>query len=118
MTLHKVTGRIILGFFALHVVFYVGFLVQMDLWSTFARQPKIAVGLASAVIFLLMGVTSMQWVRRRWYAVFYNVHVAGSVGVLGLLWFHVEAIRLYLVESAVVVVVRAVVRLRRARKGE
>jgi hypothetical protein len=117
ISLHRVTGRILLTLFALHVLLYVNFLVQMNLFRTFARQPKITVGLAVANVSSLFTITSMQWVRRRWYRIFYMTHVVGSVVVLMLLWVHVEAVRVYLVECAGVVVMNAVVRLRDSRKG-
>jgi hypothetical protein len=105
----------IIAFFTLHVILYVNFLVRMGMFWTSARHAKIVVGLASAAIFLLIGITSTQWVRRRWYAVFYRVHIAGSVGVLVLLYFHVEAVRGYLVGCAVIVAMNAVLRFRFSR---
>ncbi|KAF2648013.1 hypothetical protein K491DRAFT_699250 [Lophiostoma macrostomum CBS 122681] len=107
MSLHQVTGRIILSFFAAHVVLYSYAFVQMSIFWQSVRNPKITVGLISAGILFVLGVTSTGLFRRRQYRWFYRVHVTGSSIILVLLFFHVEHIRIYLLESAVVVITNA-----------
>ncbi|PVI07514.1 hypothetical protein DM02DRAFT_609027 [Periconia macrospinosa] len=116
MALHKVTGKIIIGFFAAHVVLYGSRFVQMGIFFRLVQQLNIAVGVISAAVFLTIGITSTAFFRRRKYWWFYRVHVVGSAIVLPLLFFHVRHIRVYLFESAVVVALNAALRVFSARR--
>ena len=111
MALHKVMGKIILAFFALHVSFYSYLFVQYGIFWATIQNTYIVVALLSVGIFSALGFTSMQYFRRRNYAWFYRVHVVGSAVVLPLLYFHVEAIRAYLIQSGVVLVLNTAYRM-------
>jgi hypothetical protein len=74
------------------------------------------VALISAGILCTLGITSTGFFRRRHYRRFYRVHVVGSVIILPLLFFHVEHLRIYLLESAIVVMMNAVLRVFSSRK--
>lgn len=111
MALHKVTGKIILAFFGLHVSFYFYFFAQAGILWTAIQNTYIVVALISAGILSVLGFTSMQSFRRKNYAWFYRVHVVGSAVVLPLLYFHVVAIRAYLIESGAVLLANAAYRI-------
>ena len=110
MSLHKVTGKIIIAFFAVHISLYSIFFVNINLFWESIRQPKIIVAMISAVILLILGITATQFFRRRYYWWFYKIHVVGSALVLPLLFFHINHIRIYIFESAVVLTINAVLR--------
>lgn len=110
MSVHKVTGKIIVAFFAAHVLLYSNNFVQMGIFWKTIWLPKFVVAVISAGIFLAIGITSIGSFRRSKYWWFYRVHVVGSVAILPLLYFHVSTIRLYLFESAIVVIANALFR--------
>lgn len=114
---HKVTGRIIILFCALHVLSYCNAFIQMNMFWTAIRQPKIVVGIVSIGIFFALGVTSCRPFRRRWYSWFYRVHVIGSATIPMLLFFHVSHIRLYVLESAAVFVLNVILRTLSSQLG-
>ena len=110
LALHKVTGKIIIAFFAAHVTLYSSAFVQMGLFWSSVTQFKIIVAVISASILFVLGATSAGFFRRSNYWWFYRVHVVGSVVILPLLFFHVSHIRLYLYESGAVVLANALLR--------
>ncbi|OKL58379.1 hypothetical protein UA08_06067 [Talaromyces atroroseus] len=112
MSLHKVTGKIIIAFFAVHMSLYSICFVQMGIFWKSVQQPNIVVALISAGILFIIGSTATQFFRRRYYSWFYMLHVIGSTLVLPLLFFHVNHIRIYLFESAAVLIINAVLRSR------
>ncbi|KAF2499676.1 hypothetical protein BU16DRAFT_480549 [Lophium mytilinum] len=116
MSVHKVTGKIIIAFFAIHISLYSIFFVQIDMFWTSIRHSNIVVALISAAILFTLGVTSTGLFRRRDYWWFYKIHLIGSVLILPLLFFHVNHIRIYLFESAIVLVMNAVLRMFSSQK--
>lgn len=116
LALHKVTGKIIIAFFAAHVTLYSSAFVQMGLFWSSITQLKFAVAVISAGIFSVLGFTSAGFFRRSRYWWFYRVHVVGSVVILPLLWFHVSHIRTYLYQSGAVVVANTLFRSFGARR--
>lgn len=111
LSLHLVTGRIIILFVTLHAILYSNVFIQMNIFGEAIWQPKIAAALISVSIFGTMGITSIRSFRRRAYPWFYKIHVIGSAIVLPLLFFHVQHIRIYVLESAAVVGLNALLRI-------
>ena len=116
LSVHRVTGKIIIAFFAVHISFYSIFFVQMDMFWETIRHLNIVVAIISAGILFTLGITSTAFFRRRHYWWFYKIHVIGSVTILPLLFFHVKHIRTYLFESAIVLIMNAVLRMFSSRK--
>lgn len=116
MSLHKVTGRIIIAFFAVHISLYSILFVEMGMFWSIVRHLNIAVAMISAGILLIPGITATGFFRRRNHWWFYRLHVTGSAVILPLLFFHIKHIRVYLVESAMVLVMNAVLRTLGSRK--
>jgi Ferric reductase like transmembrane component len=110
MSLHKVTGKIILALFAAHISLYSFCFVKMGIFWQSVQQSNILVAVISAGILSILGTTATQFFRRRYYSWFYKAHVIGSAVVLPLLFFHVSHIRLYLFESGAVLIINAVLR--------
>jgi hypothetical protein len=111
LSLHLVTGRIIILFVTLHAILYSNIFMRMNIFGKSIRQPNIAVALISVTIFGTIGITSIRSFRRRAYSWFYKVHFIGSALVLPLLFFHVRHIRIYVLESAAVVGLNALLRI-------
>jgi len=111
LSLHLVTGRIIILFVTLHAILYNSIFMRMDILGKSMRQPNIAVALISVAIFGTIGITSTRSFRRRAYSWFYKVHLIGSAIVLPLLFFHVHHTRIYVLESAAVVGLNALLRI-------
>lgn len=111
MSLHRVTGKIIIAFFAVHISLYSNFFVQMGMFWESVRLSKIVVAIISAGILFTIGITSAGFFRRMHHWWFYKIHVIGSAIILPLLFFHVKYIRTYLFESAIVLVLNAVLRI-------
>lgn len=116
MSLHKVIGKIIIAFFAVHVSFYSIFFVQMDMFWESIRRSSIVVTIISAGVLFTLGITATGFFRRRYYWWFYKIHVIGSAIVLPLLFFHVNHIRIYLFESAAVLIMNAIFRMLSPRR--
>ena len=111
LSLHLVTGRIIILFVTLHAILYSSIFMRMNIFEKSIRQPNIAVALISVAVFGTIGITSIRSFRRRSYSSFYRVHLIGSAIVLPLLFFHVHHARIYLLESAAVVALNALLRI-------
>ena len=110
ISLHKVTGMIVIAFFAIHILFYSIFFVKLDIFWESVKYSNIVVAMISAGILFILGITATRFFRRRHYWWFYKLHVIGSALVLPLLFFHVNHIRIYLFESAAVLIINAVLR--------
>ncbi|CZR39199.1 uncharacterized protein FPRO_05609 [Fusarium proliferatum ET1] len=101
MTIHKIGGRIIIGFFGLHSLGYTTVLVQNQIFGSMAQQPQIVAAILSSVTFAIIGVTSSRPFRLRWYSLFHKIHYVGSITALLLLFFHNNPIKMYIIESLV-----------------
>lgn len=110
MALHKTGGRIIIFFFGLHSLGYSGVFIQSHMFGTIARQPQMMVAIMSAAIFLIIGATTISAFRLRRYSLFHRIHYVGSIIAIVLLFFHNSYIRMYLVESLVVLFLKYIVR--------
>jgi hypothetical protein len=114
MSLHKVTRKVIVTFFAIHASFYDIFFVQMDIfWETIPHSNTVVSIISTSILFTIV-ITASESFRRRYYWLFYKLHIIGSAIVLPLLFFHVNHIRIYLLESAAVLIMTAVFRILRS----
>ena len=111
LSVHLITGRVIILFVTLHAVLYSTILMRLGIFGTSIQQPNIAVALFSVAILGMIGITSIKSFRRRAYSSFYKVHIIGSALILLLLFFHVKHIRIYVLESAAVVGLNALLRV-------
>ncbi len=116
MSLHKVTGKIIIAFLAIHISLYSSFFMQMGMFWEIIYYPNIVVAIISTGILFIIGITATGVFRYRYYWWFYRIHVIGSALVLPLLFFHVKYIRIYLFESAAVLIINAFLRIFSSRK--
>lgn len=98
---HRLLGRILIAFFSAHAIFYINFYIQSDLLHRF-RSQTVILGLIAIGTFVLIGTSSLQWLRDKSYFLFFILHVTLSVFLLPILWFHVTHLRIYIVEAALV----------------
>ncbi|KAL8924802.1 MAG: hypothetical protein Q9172_002517 [Xanthocarpia lactea] len=99
---HRALGRIILIFFSLHASFYLNFFIQKSLLTKRIRDPDVILGILAITIFLLLGTTALSWLRRRYYFLFFLIHIATSIAILPILYFHVAHLRIYILEATII----------------
>ncbi|KAL8629468.1 hypothetical protein Q9189_004810 [Teloschistes chrysophthalmus] len=102
---HRALGQIVLLFFSLHASFYLNFFVQKYLLLNRIQDRDVILGLLAIASFLVLGTTALARVRRKNYFLFFVIHVAISLSILPILYFHVSHLRAYILESAFVYLV-------------
>ena len=98
---HRLLGRILITFFSCHAGLYINFYIQSGLLHRFGSQTVI-LGLVAISTFIILGTSSLAKVRDYSYLLFFTLHVALSIAILPVLWFHVSHLRVYITESALV----------------
>ncbi|KAL8663601.1 MAG: hypothetical protein Q9168_008069 [Polycauliona sp. 1 TL-2023] len=101
---HRALGRIILLFLSLHASFYLNFFIQKSLLTKRIKDQDVILGLLAITTFLTIGTTALAWVRKKNYFLFFVIHVATSIFILPVLYFHVAHLRIYIIESAIIYV--------------
>ncbi|KAI4117611.1 MAG: hypothetical protein LQ341_007657, partial [Variospora aurantia] len=99
---HRALGRILLIFLSLHASFYLNFYVQKSLLLKRIRDADVILGLLAITSLLILGTTALARIRRKNYLLFFTVHVALSISLLPILYFHVSHLRPYILESALI----------------
>ncbi|KAL9016334.1 MAG: hypothetical protein Q9185_006317 [Variospora sp. 1 TL-2023] len=99
---HRALGRILLIFLSLHASFYLNFYVQKSLLLKRIRDADVILGLLAITSLLILGTTALARIRRKNYLLFFTVHVALSISLLPILYFHVSHLRPYILESAII----------------
>ncbi|KAI4274288.1 MAG: hypothetical protein LQ337_004048 [Flavoplaca oasis] len=102
---HRALGRIILLFLSLHASFYLNFFIQKSLLTKRICDLDVILGLLAITTFLTLGTTALAWVRKRNYFLFFVIHVATSIFILPILYFHVTHLRIYILESAIIYII-------------
>ncbi|KAL8852094.1 MAG: hypothetical protein Q9221_003024 [Calogaya cf. arnoldii] len=102
---HRALGRIILLFLSLHASFYLNFFIQKSLLTKRIRDPDVILGLLAITTFLALGTSAFAWIRKKNYFLFFLIHVATSILLLPMLYFHVPHLRVYILESALIYVI-------------
>ena len=97
---HRMLGRILIAFFALHASLYLNFYVQKSLLLKRIRDLDVLLGIFAITSFFLIGTTALAKVRAYSYRLFFLLHVLLSVVILPTLYFHVSHVRIYIIESA------------------
>ncbi|KAM3418904.1 hypothetical protein BST61_g4863 [Cercospora zeina] len=116
LSAHQILGRIIVGFFWAHVALYVNFYIVKSLLLAKLQKFFIVCGVVAIISFTALSTTALKAVRDRSYRVFYITHVSLATCVLPLLYWHVEHIRPFIYETAVIYLVNAVLRFFATRK--
>ena len=96
---HRLLGRIIYAFLFLHATFYLNFYVQKGLLTKRIRDWDVILGLSAITTASLLLTGALQRVRTWNYRVFFYSHVALSISLLPILYFHVSHLRIYILET-------------------
>ncbi|KAL8938052.1 MAG: hypothetical protein Q9216_004104 [Gyalolechia sp. 2 TL-2023] len=99
---HRALGRILLLFFSLHASFYLNFFLQKSLLLKRIKDTDVILGLSAIMSFLILGTTALAKIREKNYFLFFSLHVAISLSVLPILYFHVSHLRIYILEAAAI----------------
>lgn len=99
---HRLLGRIIVLFMAIHAGLYLNFYVQKDLLSKRIRDWDVILGLLAVSSALVLSTTALAQIRSYNYRLFFYVHVMMSASLLPILFLHVKHLRWYIVEAAAV----------------
>jgi len=97
---HRLLGRIIITFMAIHASMYLNFYVQKGLLLKRVRDWDVILGLTAISTALLIGTTALAKVRDWNYRVFFYLHVILSSTLLPVLYLHVPHLRVYILEAA------------------
>ncbi|PHH77832.1 hypothetical protein CDD80_160 [Ophiocordyceps camponoti-rufipedis] len=96
---HGVLGRVIAVMLFLHVACYNYFFVAVGVWPARLLDWVVVYGVVAAVaLFALVG-TTVTFVRRASYRVFFVTHVIAALLVPPLIFFHAPSSRIYLIEA-------------------
>lgn len=108
--IHQHLGRITVTLFYLHAGFYLNFYVLSVLLIDKLKQAYVLCGVLAFFSFTVIGTTALAPLRKRYYKIFYLVHIILAMATLPLLYFHVSHIRVYLYETLGIFVLNAVLR--------
>lgn len=99
---HRLLGRILISFFAIHASLYLNFYIQSGLLSKRIRDKDVILGISANMSFIIIGSTALATIRNYSYRLFFIIHVFLSIIVLPILYFHVSHLRVYILESAAI----------------
>jgi len=99
---HRLSGRILITFFALHATLYLNFYLQMGFLAKRIKDPDVQLGLLALTSFLIIGTSALSSIRTYSYRLFYTLHILLSFTVLPTLYFHVPYLRTYILETALI----------------
>ena len=102
---HRLLGRIIVTFFALHASMYLNFYVQKGLLLKRIRDWDVIFGLTAIITALLLNTAALSKIREWNYRVFFYTHVVLSIALLPILYLHVSHLRAYILEAAAIYII-------------
>jgi NAD(P)H-flavin reductase len=109
-TAHQILGRIVCFMFVLHAGFYLNFFIAIGALQKRIKDRDVIFGLMSIVMFLTIGTTALNIIRRWSYRVFYTTHIILATNLVVPLYFHVHHIQLYVIEVFLVILANSVLR--------
>lgn len=107
---HRLLGRILTTFFAIHALLYLNFFIQIGALSKRIRDKDVILGLIANTSLMILGTTALATIRNYSYRLFFIVHVFLSLFLLPILYFHVPYLRVYIIESAAIFILLIVQR--------
>ena len=99
---HRLLGRTLIAFFAVHAAMYLNFYIQLNLLRKRIQDRDVILGLMAITTFMVIGTTALAKIRDWSYRLFFYLHVILSMSLLPILFFHVSHIRIYIIESAAI----------------
>ena len=107
---HQILGRIIHICLTLHAGFYLNFFILHDLLGKRIQDRDVILGLISISILTIVGTTTLGFIRRWNYRIFYMTHIFAATILLPLLYFHVQYIRPFIWEAVAIYIVNLLLR--------
>ncbi|TVY57591.1 Ferric/cupric reductase transmembrane component 2 [Lachnellula cervina] len=101
---HRLSGRIIYSILALHASWYLNFFIQAGLLAKRLKSLDVLIGIAAFIGLTIISTTSLAFVRRWSYRVFFVMHLTIGVTILPLLFFHASHLRFYIMEALAIFV--------------
>ncbi|KAF2964719.1 hypothetical protein GQX73_g8854 [Xylaria multiplex] len=102
---HRVLGRIIYIFVALHAIFYVNFYYQNSILGQKIRSLVPALGFALIAAMSFLFGTALSLVRQYSYRVFFITHLLVALALPPAIYFHAHHASLYVWEALIVFLV-------------
>jgi NAD(P)H-flavin reductase len=96
---HRLSGRILYSLLALHATWYLNFFIQAGVLAKRLTNLDVIIGVTAFIGLTVISTTSLAFVRRWSYRVFFVLHVIIGVTILPLLFFHVSHLRFYIIEA-------------------
>ncbi|KAJ9611544.1 hypothetical protein H2200_004728 [Cladophialophora chaetospira] len=110
--IHRLFGRIVHLFLAIHAVLYLRFFIVMRFLEKRIKDRDVRLGILAFWSFNFLGLLALPVVRRKVYhAVFYQTHVVLSALVLPVLWFHVPYTRWFVGQAVFIYVMGGLSRM-------
>ncbi|TVY32777.1 Ferric reductase transmembrane component, partial [Lachnellula subtilissima] len=101
---HQLSGRIIYSLLALHASWYLNFFIQVGVLAKRLKSLDVIIGVIAFIGLTILSTTSLAFVRRWSYRVFFVMHLTIGVTILPLLFFHASHLRLYIIEALAIFV--------------
>ncbi|KAL4898385.1 hypothetical protein BDV59DRAFT_166722 [Aspergillus ambiguus] len=98
---HRLSGRVISLLLALHAAGYINYYIQSDKLAKLRSRASVT-GLIAIALLTLLTATTLDRVRNRTYRVFFTSHLAAAILLPPILFFHVEHLRIYILETLLV----------------
>lgn len=101
--LHKWLSRLVVLALVLHAVVYLAVYIQLSKLGKLLAYSNIS-GIVAFLLFIIIGLTSLKPIRRRYYNLFYSVHYTVSWVTLPMIWYHSKTSKWYMILSAVILI--------------
>lgn len=108
--LHKWLSRLIVLVLLAHAVVYFAVYVQLSKLGKLLQLSNIS-GIIAFFLFILIGLSSLKPIRRRYYNVFYSIHYVTSWVTLPLIYYHSKTSKWYMIFSVFILLAQIVYRL-------
>ncbi|TVY52536.1 Ferric reductase transmembrane component, partial [Lachnellula suecica] len=96
---HRLSGRIIYSILALHAIWYLNYFIQIGVLAKRLTNKDVIIGVLAFAGLTIISTTSLAFVRRWSYRVFFVLHLVIGITILPLLFFHAHQLRLYVIEA-------------------
>lgn len=108
---HQILARIIGILLTLHAAFYLNFYILNNLLDKRIKDRDVIIGLTGITLFATMGTTTLGFLRKVNYRIFYFTHITVATIFLPLMYFHCAYIRPFIWEAFAVYILHTLLRL-------
>lgn len=108
--LHKWLSRLIVLSLLVHAIVYLAVYVHLSKLAKLTEWSNIS-GIVAFFLFVLIALTSLKFVRRRFYNLFYSTHYTVSWITLPMIWYHSNTSTRYMLMAAALLLAQAAYRV-------